>query len=77
MENVTEPFNNDKFNFTKINFEKESVFELRTDEETDADHVIINLSPVEVGHSLVVPNLWEKQVGGSSAGFFLLMQTLK
>jgi len=61
MENVTEPFNNDKFNFTKINFEKESVFELRTDEETDADHVIINLSPVEVGHSLMVPNLWEKQ----------------
>ena len=62
MDRVSAPFDPDKFNFTKIDFDKESIFELRTDPEdpADCDFVVLNVSPVEFGHSLLVPNLWDK-----------------
>lgn len=61
MDKVTAPFDPDKFNFTKIDFDKEAIFELRTDpDEVDSDFVVVNVSPVEFGHSLLVPNLWDK-----------------
>jgi len=55
---VMMPFNQDKFNFNKIN-EKEVLFELERKETMDSsicDRIIINVSPIEYGHILVVPD---------------------
>ena len=63
MNSVTgQPFDDAKFNFTKINLDKELIFELNTDNKNDnnRDYVIMNISPLEFGHSLLVPNINEK-----------------
>lgn len=62
MLHLQQPFNKDKFNFTKINEEKEGVFELK---RLDSDAlkssarnlIIINVSPLEFGACLLVPKL--------------------
>ena len=67
MTSVSQEFNPDKFNFTRINQEKELVCELRNKDcdkspgsQTVAearDVVIINVSPIDLGHCLLVPEL--------------------
>lgn len=60
MNRVSEPFNPAKFNFTKVH-SKEVLFELspkhRTEADTDHHLMIINVSPLEYGHSLLVPSI--------------------
>ncbi|KAL9981489.1 hypothetical protein ACROYT_G010196 [Oculina patagonica] len=60
MNRVSEPFNPAKFNFTKVH-SKEVLFELcpkhRIPTSNDHHLMIINLSPLEYGHSLLVPSL--------------------
>ena len=67
MTSVCQKFNPEKFNFTKINREKELVCELdnigdncrsRSDKSELSrakDCVIINVSPIDLGHCLLVP----------------------
>ena len=62
MTSVSQEFNPDKFNFTRINREKELVCELRNKDcdksSAEArDVVIINVSPIDLGHCLLVPEL--------------------
>lgn len=63
MNSVSQPFNPEKFNFTKVQ-SKEVLFELCPTHNTAAvsandDHhlMIINVSPMEYGHSLLVPSV--------------------
>jgi len=60
MDNVRAPFDPHRFNFTKVDFDKEALFEFRTDKEAESDFVIVNVSPLEFGHSLLVPKLWDR-----------------
>ena len=56
---VVMPFNDAKFNFTKIK-EKEVLFTMKDNdsENREANHkLIINVSPIEYGHVLLVPNV--------------------
>ncbi|XP_049840090.1 GDP-D-glucose phosphorylase 1 [Schistocerca gregaria] len=54
---LTQPFDHDRFNFTKID-ETEILFELRRkcDTSTNRHCVIINESPLEFGHCLLLPS---------------------
>ncbi|XP_078361050.1 GDP-D-glucose phosphorylase 1-like isoform X3 [Oculina patagonica] len=64
MNSISQPFNPEKFNFTKVH-SKEVLFELCPQHTTAAtttsgdDHhlMIINVSPLEYGHSLLVPSV--------------------
>ncbi|XP_074636986.1 GDP-D-glucose phosphorylase 1-like isoform X1 [Acropora palmata] len=61
---VSQPFNSEKFNFTKVP-KKEALFELCPNHRvpssascSDDHHImLINLSPMEYGHSLLVPSV--------------------
>ncbi|XP_057290089.1 GDP-D-glucose phosphorylase 1-like isoform X2 [Hydractinia symbiolongicarpus] len=55
---VVMPFNQEKFNFNKIK-DSEVLFMLnRTDlQEERNDKIIVNVSPIEYGHVLLVPNI--------------------
>lgn len=55
---LTQPFDHNKFNFTKIE-ENEILFELKRkcDTSTNGHFVIINESPLEFGHCLLTPSL--------------------
>jgi len=60
MLHLEQTFNHDKFNFTKIDEEKEVIFQLRrldgdVREKESRDLLIINVSPLEFGASLLVP----------------------
>lgn len=61
MTSVRQKFNPDQFNFTKINKEKELVCELHNGDNfcksplSARDIVIINVSPIDLGHCLLVP----------------------
>lgn len=67
MTSVSQEFNPDKFNFTRINRKNELVCELRNKDcdkspgvpaKAEArDVVIINVSPIDLGHCLLVPEL--------------------
>ena len=72
MMSLSEPFDPAKFNFTKIDESKELVFELRQKEDATSDTVqngketpairdllIINVSPFELGASLLLPRMEE------------------
>lgn len=57
---VSQPFDPSKFNFTKVH-SKEVLFELipkhRSEVDADQHLMIINNSPIEYGHSLLVPSI--------------------
>jgi len=56
---VVMPFNEAKFNFTKIK-ENEILFTMKnmdTNNSGESHKVIINVSPIEYGHILLVPNI--------------------
>jgi len=57
MTDVVQQFDDEKFNFTKIDKDKELIFLLRriNDDRKDEDAVIINVSPVNEYHSLLLP----------------------
>ena len=67
MTSVSQEFNPDKFNFTRINRKNELVCELRNKDCDKSpgvpamaearDVVIINVSPIDLGHCLLVPEL--------------------
>ena len=62
MNSVLQEFNADQFNFTKVNKEKEVVAVLRNSGEDPpsdigGDVIIINVSPIDIGHCLLVPEL--------------------
>jgi len=61
MLGLTQAFDASKFNFTKINPERELIFKLRKTDELEGrdwtDQVIINVSPTDVGHSLITPQV--------------------
>jgi GDP-D-glucose phosphorylase len=52
MVSVRQPFDPEKFNFNKVEPDKELVFETQQDKE---DICIINVSPIEFGHCLFLP----------------------
>ncbi|PSN39365.1 GDP-D-glucose phosphorylase 1 [Blattella germanica] len=55
---TTQPFNAEKFNFTKIK-DEEYLFEINKIGKISSGHfLIINVSPLEYGHSLFVPSLF-------------------
>lgn len=59
---VKDPFDPTLFNFTKIKSE-EILFKLEADDEqrlTDKDFLVINDSPINEGHSLILPSLNKK-----------------
>ena len=62
MSHLEQPFDNAKFNFTKINEERESIFTLdyANNDDDDDDYVIINVSPIDFCNSLLVPRLKAK-----------------
>ena len=56
---INVPFDINKFNFNKIN-SNEIIFKLNRQDENQTlndDYIIINNSPIELGHSLLVPQL--------------------
>ena len=61
MTSLRQEFNPDQFNFTKIQKEKELVCQLRNEDNCSkspvsaGDNVIINVSPIDLGHCLLVP----------------------
>ena len=58
MTSVLQDFNVNQFNFTKVNKEKEVVAMLSNSTEcTSKDVIIINVSPIDIGHCLLVPQL--------------------
>ena len=61
MTSVLQEFNVDQFNFTKVNKEREVVAVLSNSTErsslTSKDVIIINVSPIDLGHCLLVPQL--------------------
>ena len=74
MNSVLQEFNADQFNFTKVNKEKEVVAILRNSGEETAggggeDVIIINVSPIDRGHCLLVPQLDRCLPQVSSSGF--------
>ena len=50
-----------KFNFTKVDELKELVFVMKNLDEKEQDHsrnvLLINVSPIDEGHCLLVPNV--------------------
>ena len=70
MTSVRQKFNHDIFNFTKINREKELLLELMNEDDNSncgkkssvsQDIVIINVSPIDLAHSLLVPRVQDCQ----------------
>ena len=59
MTSVLQDFNADQFNFTKVNKEREVVAVLSNSGECSSskDVIIINVSPIDLGHCLLVPQL--------------------
>ena len=61
MTSVLQEFNADQFNFTKVKKEKEVVATLSDSTEPSGliskDVIIINVSPIDIGHCLLVPQL--------------------
>lgn len=61
MTSVLQEFNVDQFNFTKVNKEREVVAVLSNSRERSSlpskDVIIINVSPIDLGHCLLVPQL--------------------
>ncbi|GLH09054.1 GDP-D-glucose phosphorylase 1 [Gryllus bimaculatus] len=64
INSLTQPFDHKKFNFTKIN-ENEILFEVKRREKAECelksrgkDLLVINISPLEFGHSLFLPELF-------------------
>ena len=61
MTSVLQEFNADQFNFTKVKKEKEVVATLSDSTERSGliskDVIIINVSPIDIGHCLLVPQL--------------------
>ena len=59
MTSVLQEFNVDQFNFTKVNKEREVVAVLSNSGECSSskDVIIINVSPIDLGHCLLVPQL--------------------
>jgi GDP-D-glucose phosphorylase len=60
MTNLKQMFDSTRFNFSKINEEQELIFEIKkTDRELNdgRDLLIINNSPLDVGHCLLVPQV--------------------
>ena len=61
MTSVLQEFNADQFNFTKVKKEKEVVATLSDSTEHSGpiskDVIIINVSPIDIGHCLLVPQL--------------------
>ncbi|KAK7794230.1 hypothetical protein R5R35_012550 [Gryllus longicercus] len=64
ISSLTQPFDHKKFNFTKIN-ENEILFEVKRREKAECelkssgkDLLVINISPLEFGHSLFLPELF-------------------
>ncbi|KAJ9578262.1 hypothetical protein L9F63_005532, partial [Diploptera punctata] len=56
--NISQPFSSEKFNFTKIKNE-EYLFEINKAEIGSSEHfLIINVSPLEYCHSLLLPSLF-------------------
>ncbi|KAJ2945147.1 hypothetical protein O0L34_g9207 [Tuta absoluta] len=57
IENVCQPFDNEKFNFTKVSTE-EILFDLfQEGNESHLHSVIVNVSPITRYHSLICPSL--------------------
>ncbi|BES99109.1 GDP-D-glucose phosphorylase 1 [Nesidiocoris tenuis] len=62
MDDIRQPFDGTKFNFTQI-AEEEIMFRYRrrckdeTDEDRSDDLIIINVSPLEHGHTLLLPQV--------------------
>ena len=65
MVSVRQPFDPEKFNFTKVDTDKELVFETLDKEEDEKEGgggggggiCIINVSPIEFGHCLFLPQV--------------------
>merc|ERR1719361_733572 len=59
MRSVLQDFNADQFNFTKVNKEREVVAVLSNSGQCSSskDVIIINVSPIDLGHCLLVPQL--------------------
>jgi len=66
MDSLRQPFNHSQFNFTKIKEDKELIFKLhnkdldsssRSSQSSSRDLLIINVSPLEYGHCLLVPQV--------------------
>ena len=73
MHSLTQQPDPEKFNFTKVDELKELVFVLKNLNEKKHDSgrniLLINVSPIDEGHSLLVPNveaILPQQVGHSS-----------
>jgi len=59
---LKQPFDQDQFNFTKINEDNELIFQLKAKEAHESpdlgrDLLITNVSPLEYGHCLLVPQV--------------------
>merc|ERR1719508_211216 len=66
MDSLRQPFNHSQFNFTNIKEDKELIFKLhnndldsssRSSQSSSRDLLIINVSPLEYGHCLLVPQV--------------------
>jgi len=61
MHSLTQQPDPEKFNFTKVDELKELVFVLKNLDETELNHgrnvLLINVSPIDNGHCLLVPNV--------------------
>ena len=61
MHSLTQQPDPEKFNFTKVDELKELVFVLKNLDETEQNHrrnvLLINVSPIDNGHCLLVPNV--------------------
>ena len=61
MMSIKQQFDKEKFNFNKIDESKELVCQLvntdREAEQVERDILIINVSPIERGHCLLVPQV--------------------
>lgn len=56
FDTVNEPFNDARFHFGKIN-QSEVLFEIKHRKRSTKATAIVNVSPIEWGHFLLVPNL--------------------
>ena len=61
MLSLKQEFDKEKFNFNKIDESKELVCQLvnkdRVNRQVERDIIIINVSPIDRGHSLLVPHV--------------------
>ncbi|KAL5811765.1 hypothetical protein ACOSQ3_026715 [Xanthoceras sorbifolium] len=82
VDQVLQPFNGDKFNFTKVG-QEEVLFRFEESHESAADSnspsvVAINVSPIEYGHVLLIPRILDclpQRIDHSS--FLLALQMAK